>query len=99
MPALPVVIATLVLLAAGERSDGWAPRILSWPAFTGIGLMSYSIYLWHVPILAWVIDKLADRDFAMRLALYFPLCIVVGVVFGRLIEQPFLRLRDRVTTA
>jgi len=91
VPALPVVIATLVLLAAGERSDGWAPRILSWPAFTGIGLMSYSIYLWHWPLTVFysyvVLRPTGPADAVVVTALSFGLAALTY----RHVEEPCRR--------
>lgn len=82
--------------------SGWSlPRFLDAIA-TGlarVGQSSYSIYLWHVPILAWLMPRTAELPHAARLVIYFPFCILIGVVFGRLIEQPFLRLRDRISPA
>ncbi len=49
--AIPPVLGTaLVILAATERS--WTGRILASPPFVGIGLISYSAYLWHQPLFA-----------------------------------------------
>ena len=47
---LPVIGAALVLLFA--RTGGGAGRLLAMPPFVGIGLISYSVYLWHQPLLA-----------------------------------------------
>lgn len=80
--------------------SGWqTPRVLQPMArsLAAIGTSSYSIYLWHVPILHWVVPQLSELHHAWRLAIYFPLCVVVGIVLGKVIEQPFLRLRDRLT--
>jgi peptidoglycan/LPS O-acetylase OafA/YrhL len=44
---LPVGGATLVLLGQGAGGGRW----LAFPALRGIGKMSYSLYLWHWPIL------------------------------------------------
>ena len=65
-----------------------------------LGAYSYSIYLWHVPILDWGIP-LVERalgvplDFGARLAVYFGGSICFGIVMAKLVEVPVLRLRDR----
>jgi peptidoglycan/LPS O-acetylase OafA/YrhL len=47
---VPTVGASLVILFAGPGT--LAGRLLSTPLFVGIGLLSYSAYLWHQPLLA-----------------------------------------------
>lgn len=45
-------IGTVCMIAAGP--DAWINRrILSLPAVIGIGLISYSLYLWHWPLLSY----------------------------------------------
>jgi len=65
-----------------------------------IGSYSYSIYLWHMPVLN-QLPHLLGRilHFELSFALQVPVCIFVsvagGVIMARLIEAPALRLRDR----
>lgn len=47
---VPVVGTALVILFAAQ--DTWVARLLSWRGFVGIGLISYSAYLWHQPLFA-----------------------------------------------
>jgi peptidoglycan/LPS O-acetylase OafA/YrhL len=44
----PVLGAVLILSAAGGRTN----RILAIPPLVGVGLISYSLYLWHWPLLS-----------------------------------------------
>lgn len=46
----PVAGTGLVILFAGENT--WVARLLSMRGFVGIGLISYSAYLWHQPLFA-----------------------------------------------
>lgn len=82
-----------VLLARAPRS-----RLVLWLA--AIGTYSYSIYLWHMPMIQWLIPLLertlgAELGFGVRVGLYVAGSIALGVVMARLIEVPTLRLRDR----
>lgn len=65
--------------------------------FSYIGERSYSIYLWHAPILYWGIAyfQAAAPTFPTSAipALYFLIAISVGILLANLIELPVLRHR------
>ena len=65
-----------------------------------LGTYSYSIYLWHMPAIAFVmplLDRLAGGaiPYALRAPLYVGISLTIGVVMARLIEVPALRVRDQ----
>jgi len=63
------------------------------PVLAFVGFYSYSIYLWHPPILAVIRDGLGDRP--LGILLYYAGAIGGGVLAARLVELPALRLRER----
>ena len=59
-----------------------------------IGFLSYSIYLWHMPIAMTVaVSELSD---GVRWMAYVGGSILAGFVAAGLVETPFLKLRDRL---
>ncbi|MFN3866409.1 MAG: acyltransferase family protein, partial [Demequina sp.] len=49
--ALPVLGTGAVIAAGAGRTDTWAARLLSLKPLVWIGGLSYSLYLWHWPLL------------------------------------------------
>lgn len=65
---VPVVGTALVILFAAQ--DTWVARLLSLRAFVGIGLISYSAYLWHQPLFAFArLRSLTEPSHALMAAL------------------------------
>jgi peptidoglycan/LPS O-acetylase OafA/YrhL len=65
-----------------------------------VGTHSYSIYLWHGPMAGWVMPLLRTwinlgDGFLFNLILYMLGACVLGIVMAKLVEFPFLHLRDR----
>ncbi len=89
---LPVVGASLfILFSQSHRGVG---RILSQRAFVMIGLISYSLYLWHQPVFAFVKGVNAGMSWSISLAA-IALSVFLAWVSWRYIEAPF-RDRNRV---
>lgn len=87
--ALPVLGTTFILLAGQATQGGFVTRLLSSPFAVWIGLISYSLYLWHWPILVfaeyYAQDSLSPLQTTGALALSF----ILAALSWRYIEQPF----------
>lgn len=84
VPVLGVVL--LILFATGETI---AARILSTRVLVGIGLVSYSAYLWHQPLFAFArIRSFFEPGLALMSGLAV-LSIILAAVTWKLVEQPF----------
>jgi peptidoglycan/LPS O-acetylase OafA/YrhL len=67
-------------------------RGLEWRWLAAIGVASYSLYMWHFPLVA----HMTSSGHTLRMfALLVPLSIAAAFASYHLIEAPFLRLRRR----
>lgn len=89
--ALPAVLGAALLLAAVH--GGATSAFLRSGPMVRIGLLSYSLYLWHWPLLAFYqATTIGEGELETRLllcAIAFPLAFASH----RYVEQPFRRLR------
>jgi peptidoglycan/LPS O-acetylase OafA/YrhL len=70
--------------------------VLEWRPLAALGVASYSLYMWHVPVIrALQSMDWTPRAFGALLLLAFPVCVAAAAVSYQLIEAPFLRLRRR----
>ena len=83
----PVGGAALIILFSGDGS--WVTRVLSLKPFVGIGLISYSAYLWHQPLFAFArITGNAVPGGVVLLTLSL-LSLVLAYGTWRYVERPF----------
>jgi peptidoglycan/LPS O-acetylase OafA/YrhL len=91
---LPTVGAGLVILCASPAT--LAGRMLGSRVAVGIGLASYSLYLWHQPIFVFVRHRnLLPPSPTMVVAEFLALA-AIAYLSWRFVERPFRR-RDRFT--
>src|SRR4029450_1644184 len=66
-----------------------------------IGMFSYSIYLWHMPVETWAVPIVetvfkTHVNWVAYAAIYLFGAIAVGILTAKAIEYPLLRVRDRL---
>ncbi|MBW3097022.1 acyltransferase family protein [Pseudohoeflea coraliihabitans] len=86
---LPVIGTGCVILFAGERT--MAAQVLSHRWLVGIGLISYSIYLWHQPLFAFTRLRLFDEPSTGLMLLLSLASVMLAYASWRWVEQPFRR--------
>ena len=91
--SLPLVAGTMAVITCA-RAGTFPGRLLGSRLMVGVGLISYSVYLWHQPLLAFTrLKSVVEPSFAVvsvMAMLSFPL----GFLTWRFVEQPLRRRRN-----
>ena len=94
---LSLSVASLLVAQMLARQDGInLRRLLEWKPVQAVGLVSYSLYLTHFPVLAalyswvhrWRLSP--DSEVGIMLVAGIPLSLAVASVFYKFLERPFL---------
>lgn len=93
LTAIPPCLGAALIIAAGETGTSLAGRLLSWAPIRFIGLISYSLYLWHWPIIVFQLNGgliVPERTPARLVKLAIILVsIAVATLSWKFVEQPF----------
>ena len=103
LAALAPCIGSALIIGAGECGSSLVGAVLSWRPFVFIGLISYSLYLWHWPViilhemgLSVNLQSILPYPYAHRLAgirfdMYMEIVIsfALAVLSWRFVERPF----------
>lgn len=87
LPCLSTVL--IIFTTTGHRT--FVGRTLSWRPLVGIGLISYSLYLWHWPVIVFM-----KFQFGLQLAFHLKmvaigLSLALGYFSWKYVETPFRR--------
>ena len=88
--ALLPVLGAAAFLVGTQAGPTFAGRLLSLRPLVFVGLISYSLYLWHWPVFAFSKHMFVERSTAHLLVLIV-LSFVLAVASWRLVETPFRR--------
>lgn len=97
--ALVPVLGAVALIWTGQGDGTPVSRALAKPAVVFVGLISYSLYLWHFPIIVFYKLALGETLSNLERLLLCLVSIAVAVVSWKLIELPVRRNRLFVSRA
>lgn len=85
-----VPVMGVVLLVLYAAKDTFAAKLLSAKAFVGVGLISYSAYLWHQPLFAFARVRVIEHPSkAILMLLLSIISIILAYGSWHYIEKPF----------
>lgn len=96
--AMPTVGAALVIYA-GCGGDSFVSRMLSVRPMVFIGLISYSLYLWHWPVIVYTRLYTIDSPSPVQIGAMLVFIFAVSILSWRYIETPLRKKRLLATPA
>ncbi|MCE8034630.1 acyltransferase [Billgrantia tianxiuensis] len=87
--AIPATVGTALLILAGVNQKTIVSKVLSIKAMTSIGLLSFSLYLWHWPVLSFYRYAFGDPYKGLPLIICLSLIVFLSTASYFLIEKPF----------
>ena len=91
--ALLPVLGVVGLIWANGQQHTWVGRLMSSRVMVGVGLISYSWYLWHWPVFVYANYAAVDGLGTLELAGLMLLSLVLGYLSWRFVEAPFREKR------
>jgi peptidoglycan/LPS O-acetylase OafA/YrhL len=82
-----ISIAAAACVLAGLEEGSAIARLGSVPGLRWVGRISYSLYLWHLPIYVWTARAIPDAPLAVKLAIAVPASFAAAWISYRLFER------------
>ena len=89
--AVPPTLGAALIIAFANR-DTLVGTFLSWREMVGIGLISYSLYLWHQPLFAFARIHSVDKPSLLVFSALGVLSVAMGYLTWQFVEKP---VRDK----
>jgi peptidoglycan/LPS O-acetylase OafA/YrhL len=100
--ALALIFAAIVFPDPAAPRPLRAIRLLEWPGLVAVGVASYSVFLWHMPLIDWLADHgLTAAGWGGLLLNTLIVAVVVGVFSAltyHFVEKPALRRKHSMRT-
>jgi len=92
---LPPIIGVCLIIWFSNKKE-IITKILSTKLFVAIGLISYSLYLWHYPIFAFIkITGLVSGSITGKLLL-IPILLICSIISYHFVEKPFRNKKNNI---
>ena len=85
------VAAAVLILCVLVNPAGWTTRLLGLAPLTYLGKRSYSLYLWHFPVLILVSEQRTTFHGTQLLVIRLALTVLATEISYRLVENPIRR--------
>jgi peptidoglycan/LPS O-acetylase OafA/YrhL len=86
---LPCLGTALLIHCGTGREVATINRALSWKPIVAVGLISYSLYLWHWPLMVFARYSVPGEPSQLVMVGIVALSIVLAALSWRFVEQPF----------
>ena len=93
LAALAPCLGTAIVIYFGKGARISGARLLAWRPLVFVGLISYSLYLWHWPVFVFFAHWAGRRATSWETVGLIALSVVIAVFSWRWIEQPFRGVR------
>jgi len=87
--ALAPVMGAALILFSGMEGKTWVGRFLSTAPLVFIGKISYSLYLWHWPLIIFVKYYMIRQLTPIEVGILLGVSILISALLWRFIETPF----------
>src|SRR5262249_34489176 len=85
---LPSAATAVLIVTGASEQPPLVNRVLSWRPLVFLGLISYSLYLWHQPLLVFVRYSRIEPLGPLATALVLAATLLVAAASWRFVEQP-----------
>ncbi len=85
-----VAAAAAALVAAAATGRGLVAGVGGWAPLRWVGAISYSLYLWHLPIYLWTVRAIPDSPLGLKVLVAVPASFLAGWLSYRIIETRVL---------
>ncbi|WP_455231060.1 acyltransferase family protein [Geopseudomonas aromaticivorans] len=100
MAVIPVAAAVMLIISGSSQSPAAANLILSHRYLTAIGKISFGIYLWHWPLLAYSLEYMGTSRLSLPHGLaIILLSILLAMATNKYIEEPIKNRKHMVHKA
>jgi len=95
--ALLPVLGSVIIINFGKKENSIVRSILNLTPLVYIGLISYSLYLWHWPIVVFFKYLSINHAILENLSLVFFVSLLISILSYHYIEQPFRGVKGSET--